>query len=359
MSEVFEPVDIHDRDLALGAAGALATFNRAGVLTAADVHVATNLGRLGGETEASVLLAVALAVRAVRHGSVCLELATVAESLADLDLPWPDPAEWSAAVGRSPLLTAGVVHWEHGLLHLDRYHEQETQVLADLQSRQGNVGVVDADLLEQSLARVFPDSPSDEQRQACRRAASQATTVITGGPGTGKTTAVAGLLVALVEQAETRGEVLRIALAAPTGKAAARLEQSVRDSATRFSPQDQERLAGVRAMTLHRLLRQHPGNSTRFRHHRGNRLPHDLVVVDEASMVSLTMMARVLEAVRPEARLVLVGDPDQLSSVDAGAVLTDLVRGYHHRADNPVAALTTTFRYGEEIRALAEALRTG
>ena len=76
-------------------------------------------------------------------------------------------------------------------------------------------------------------------------------------------------------------------------------------------------------------------------------------------MVSLTMMARVLEAVRPEARLVLVGDPDQLSSVDAGAVLTDLVRGYHHRADNPVAALTTTFRYGEEIRALAEALRVG
>ena len=112
-------------------------------------------------------------------------------------------------------------------------------------------------------------------------------------------------------------------------------------------------------MTLHRLLRQHPGNSTRFRHHRGNRLPHDLVVVDETSMVSLTMMARLLEAVRPEARLVLVGDPDQLSSVDAGAVLTDLVRGYHHRADNPVAALTTTFRYGEEIRALAEALRLG
>ena len=112
-------------------------------------------------------------------------------------------------------------------------------------------------------------------------------------------------------------------------------------------------------MTLHRLLRQHPGNSTRFRHHRGNRLPHDLVVVDEASMVSLTMMARLLEAVRPEARLVLVGDPDQLSSVDAGAVLTDLVRGYEHRADSPVAALTTAHRYGAEIGALAEALRLG
>jgi exodeoxyribonuclease V alpha subunit len=359
MSEVFEPVDAHDRDLALGAGRALAVFNLAGVLTAADVHVATNLGRLGHEADDTVLLAIALAVRAVRHGSVCLELATVAESLADVDLLWPDPAEWAAAVARSPLLAAGVIHWEHGLLHLDRYHEQETQVLDDLRSRQRRADDVDAGLLEGSLVRAFPDDSSAEQREACRRAAAQATTVITGGPGTGKTTAVAGLLVALVEQAESRGEVLRIALAAPTGKAAARLEQSVRDSATRFSPEDQARLAGVKAMTLHRLLRQHPGNSTRFRHHRGNRLPHDLVVVDEASMVSLTMMARLLEAVRPEARLVLVGDPDQLSSVDAGAVLTDLVRGYEHRADSPVAALTTAHRYGAEIGELAEALRLG
>ena len=133
----------------------------------------------------------------------------------------------------------------------------------------------------------------------------------------------------------------------------------MRDSASRFGAADQARLADVTAMTMHRLLRQHPGNSTRFRHHRGNRLPHDLVVVDEASMVSLTMMARLLEAMRPEARLVLVGDPDQLSSVDAGAVLTDLVRGYEHRADSPVAALTTAHRYGAEIGELAEALRLG
>ena len=126
-----------------------------------------------------------------------------------------------------------------------------------------------------------------------------------------------------------------------------------------FSEADRARLAGVSAMTLHRLLRTHPGNRTRFRHHRGNRLPHDLVVVDETSMVSLTMMARLLEAVRPDARLVFVGDPDQLSSVDAGAVLTDLVRGFEGRADSPVAALHRTHRYGDEIGALAEALRVG
>jgi exodeoxyribonuclease V alpha subunit len=252
-----------------------------------------------------------------------------------------------------------VVHLEHGLVYLDRYHEQETQVLDDLRDRGRSMPAVDEALLETSLTRVFPGAEAAEQRAACHRAATQPTTVITGGPGTGKTTAVAGLLVALREQAEARGETLRIALAAPTGKAAARLEQSVRDSASRLDPADQVRLADVTAMTLHRMLRQHPGNSTRFRHHRGNRLPHDLVVVDEASMVSLTMMARLLEAVRPEARLVLVGDPDQLSSVDAGAVLTDLVRGYEHRPDSPVAALTTAHRYGAEIGELAEALRLG
>ncbi len=359
MSDTFDPVDAHDRDLALAAGGLLADFNSAGVLTAADVHVASTVARLGGESDQTVQLAVALAVRAVRHGSVCLDLAAVPESLADLDLPWPAPGPWSAAVSASPLVAAGVVHLEHGLVYLDRYHEQETQVLDDLRARGRSVPAVDESLLDRSLARVFPDGPSAEQRAACRRAATQTTTVITGGPGTGKTTAVAGLLVALVEQAEARGQRLRIALAAPTGKAAARLEQSVRDSASRLGPADQARLADVTAMTVHRMLRQHPGNSTRFRHHRGNRLPHDLVVVDEASMVSLTMMARLLEAVRPEARLVLVGDPDQLSSVDAGAVLTDLVRGYEHRADSPVAALTVAHRYGAEIGELAEALRLG
>lgn len=359
MSDLFAPVDAHDRDLALGVGGLVGHFNAAGVLSAADAHVATTLGRLVGEADEDVLLAVALAVRAVRHGSVCLDLAAVPESLPDLDLPWPEPVAWSAAVSASALVAAGVVHLEHGLVYLDRYHEQETQVLDDLRERGRHVPTVEASLLDESLARVFPGAESAEQRAACHRAATQATTVITGGPGTGKTTAVAGLLVALVEQAESRGETLRIALAAPTGKAAARLEQSVRSSAARLGSADQRRLAEVSAMTMHRLLRQHPGNSTRFRHHRGNRLPHDLVVVDEASMVSLTMMARLLEAVRPEARLVLVGDPDQLSSVDAGAVLTDLVRGYEHRGDSPVAALTTAHRYGAEIGELAEALRLG
>ena len=116
---------------------------------------------------------------------------------------------------------------------------------------------------------------------------------------------------------------------------------------------------GCSASTLHRLLGWRPDSRVRFRHHRANRLPYDVVVVDETSMVSLTMMARLLDAMRPDARLVLVGDPDQLASVEAGAVLADLVDGFAGFPDSPVAALLDTHRYGQQIGALAQALRTG
>ena len=152
--------------------------------------------------------------------------------------------------------------------------------------------------------------------------------MIAGGPGTGKTTTVARVLALLDEQASAGG--LRpplVALAAPTGKAAARLEEAVRGEAARLDVDaaTRQRLRALEGATLHRLLGFNPGNRTRFRHDRRNRLPHDVVVVDETSMVSLSMMARLIEAVRPEARLVLVGDPEQLASVEAGAVLGDIV----------------------------------
>lgn len=360
MTDLFEPVDSTDARLALGATGLLAHFNVAGVLTSADVHVARALGRLGREPDEQVLLAVALAVRAVRAGSVALDLATVADPP---DLPWPPAPEWAAAVAGSPLVAAGLVRWDNDLLYLDRYHEQETQVVDDLLSRAATSPAHDAGRMAASMERLVgamqrarPGTTYDEQVAACLAAAGQWTTVLTGGPGTGKTTAVASLLVGLLDQ---HPGGLRIALAAPTGKAAARLQQAVHQEAEAFDEADRVRLAGVTASTLHRLLRPDPGNSTRFRHHRGNRLPHDVVVVDESSMVSLTQMARLLEAVRPDARLVLVGDPHQLSSVEAGAVLSDVVRGFQDRPDSPVAGLRTTHRFGEQIRALAEALRTG
>ncbi len=183
------------------------------MLTSADVHVATALGRLGRETDERVLLAVALAVRAVRGGSVCVDLATVADPE---DLPWPEAAGWAAAVAGSPLVEAGLVRWENGLLYLDRYHEQESQVLDDLLARAATSPDHDAALMAASLARVAaamqehhreaaerdgrPLPSYDEQVAACLTAAGQWTTVLTGGPGTGKTTAVASLLVGLLDQ---------------------------------------------------------------------------------------------------------------------------------------------------------------
>ena len=382
MTDLFEPLDAHDPRLALRASGLLRAFNAAGVLTAGDVHVTRVLGELTGEDDESVLLAIALTCRAVRTGSVCLDLGTAAAGLAPLggegeapdggtdgpvdelvDLPWPDTDDWLAAVAGSRPVAEGVVRLDGPRLYLDRYHEQETQVLDDLVSRASTVPEHDPALLAASLARVFPLRPDGtdtyaEQRAACELAASSWTTVITGGPGTGKTTTVAGLLVALDEQYAARGHRARIALAAPTGKAAARLLEAVRDSARNVSPEDRARVEHVSTGTLHRLLRVDPGNSTRFRHHRTNRLPYDVVVVDEASMASLTMTARLLEAMRPDARLVLVGDPDQLASVDAGAVLGDLVQGYAGAPASPVAALVTTHRFKGGIARLAEALRS-
>lgn len=179
-----------------------------------------------------------------------------------------------------------------------------------------------------------------------------------------------------------------VTLAAPTGKAAARLEEAVHEQAAelRVSDRVREALLGLGASTLHRLLGWRPDSHSRFRHHRGNRLPHDVVTVDETSMVSLSLMARLVEAVRPDARLVLVGDPGQLTSIEAGAVLGDIVGpategprmgprardrlaeaiGCDVAADDPPSGVTVGdgivvlergYRFGGGIASVAEAIR--
>ncbi|MPQ97150.1 exodeoxyribonuclease V subunit alpha [Modestobacter sp. I12A-02628] len=361
------------------ATGVLREFAEAGVLALADVHVALRLSRLGAETSETVLLAVALAVRGVRTGSVCVDLATVADSVVPdedappVDLPWP--VDWSA-LQDSPLVAVGAAApWRplrlvDGLLYLDRYWQQEQLVRRELGQRAALLPPpVDLTLLPE----LFPGPAPDRQRLAAAVAAGRWVSVITGGPGTGKTHTVARLLRLLMAQP---GPPPRIALAAPTGKAAARLQESVLAQAAEVGlPLD------LTACTVHRLLGWRPDNRSRFRHDAGNRLPFDVVVVDESSMVPLTLMARLLEAVRPTARLVLVGDPDQLTPVEAGAVLSDLV----HRpgaaaapdpspeldrdADldeveraqlrNGVVRLRVSRRYGASIGGLAEAVRTG
>jgi exodeoxyribonuclease V alpha subunit len=350
---------------AANAGGLLRVFNDAGVLDAADVHVATRLTTQAGEGSEVVALAVALAVRALRSGSVCVDLSTVATDLDDPQqpqLPWPERERWLAELRQSPLIGDPAVLrlYQDSLVYLDRYWREEAQVCNDLLAGRPEPPAIDDAALQAGLSRVFHRPGSDEQRDAVRIALSQWTTVLTGGPGTGKTTTIAGLLALLIEQAELTGLPRpRIALAAPTGKASARLQEAVRLEVANLAESDRIRLTGLQALTLHRLLGSRPDTSVRFRHHRGNRLPHDVIVVDETSMVSLTLMARLLEALRPDTRLILVGDPDQLTSVEAGAVLADLVEGLGERGDSRIAELTTSHRFGEPIGLLAQAIRAG
>ncbi|MEV6280074.1 exodeoxyribonuclease V subunit alpha [Nocardia sp. NPDC051832] len=346
--------------LAQRGTGLLRTFNEAGVLSAADVHVAVRLGRLGREESEHVLFAAALAVRAVRSGSVCLELDRMREIGVDADerwdtgtgidpatLPWPDIAAVVAALTASPLVVGGqagplrplrlVPGDKDGgpLLYLDRYFQQEQTIRRVLTERSAGHPVVDPALVRHELDRLF-DGPAgvapDRQRLAAALAATHWTTVVAGGPGTGKTHTIARILALLDahQKAHPKLPALRIALAAPTGKAAARLQEAVREQAEPLG------LPELTASTLHRLLGWQRSRSTRFKFHEFNRLPYDVIVVDETSMVSLTMMSSLLAALRPDTRLVLVGDPDQLASVDAGAVLADLVAGPVAGAPNPV-----------------------
>jgi len=324
-----------ETSLALRADGLLGAFNRAGILSAADVHVAQRLGAMAGESSDAVLLAVALVVRSTRHGSVVLDLATAesttspdvdedddAALTADIQLDWPD--DWVAQCAASPLFGApsGPLRILGSQIWLGRYWDQEEQVARELVERSASrPSDVDLAVLKAGLERLFVAGRDDDQRAAAAVCALSRVSVLAGGPGTGKTTTVSRLLALLREQHPD----WRIALAAPTGKAAARLEEAVRSSSASLEVDDRQRLGDLPATTMHRLLGWRPDARSRFRHDRNNRLPFEIVVVDESSMMSLTMMARLLEALRPSTRLVLVGDPDQLASIEAGAVLGDLV----------------------------------
>ena len=401
-----ETEDPYDRRIALSATGRLAELNASGLLEAADIHVATRVGDLIGEDDDLTRLTLALVVRAAREGSTSLDPEHARDLIAGLAPPpgstdpaedhpheggsssgaepsidLPDANEWLRRIAASTMAARGVLLVEHGLVYLDRYHREEVQVAADLARREAAAPpVVDEQMLVRGLDRVFPADGWAEQRDAVRTAATRWTTVLAGGPGTGKTSTVAGLLTLLLEQAEGSGLRPRIALAAPTGKAAARLRESVLGSLAHLPEQDRQRLGtDIEAVTLHRLLGWRPDSGNRFRRDRSNPLPHDIVVLDEASMLSLTHTARLLEALRPSARLLLVGDPDQLASIEAGAVLADLVAGYagddggdgrtiggreaagaeRPASTGPVARLWTSHRFGEEIGTLAEAVRTG
>jgi exodeoxyribonuclease V alpha subunit len=337
--------DPFDARLALAAPGLLREFNEAGVLAPADVHVARRLCELTGEDDERVALAAALAVRAPRLGHVYVDLATIRETATvDTDepvdltaLPWPEPDAWLERVAES-LLLDGPLQLEGTALYLDRYWREERQVAADLRALMTAAPPrVDDATFATGLTR-FSDT---RQRLAAETALTRRFAVIAGGPGTGKTTTVARIVALLLEQEPST----LIALAAPTAVAAARLTDAMREAG----------IDGIEARTLHRLLGWRPDTHSRFRHDRGNRLPYDVVIVDETSMVGLWQMARLVEAVRPGARLILVGDPGQLTSIEAGAVLGDIAAA----GGDAIVTLDEVYRYDERIGRVAGAIRRG
>ena len=206
-------------------------------------------------------------------------------------------------------------------LYLCRYWKYEQQVAKLLkQLAASDLQDFDATALREGLSRLFPPQEPDEldwQRLAAVTAVLRRFSLITGGPGTGKTSTVLRILALLLSQ--PGHERLRIALAAPTGKAAARLKEAVKQSkeTLAIAPEVLARIP-EEAFTLHRLLGFIPASGA-FRHNRANPLPFEMIVVDEASMVDLPLMAKLLDAVSPEARLLLLGDRDQLASVEPGS----------------------------------------
>lgn len=369
-------------------------LHRAGLVSELDLQVALGVGRVVGETRGEALLALALASRATRAGHVCLELASASTWTCDeagvVHAELPPLHVWQEVLASSPLVAgSGPLVAEGSRVYLRRYWEHEQRLAASLRRR---ISVLEPDvdgaLLRKGLARFFGESgEEDMQRRAAVVAVLRRFCILSGGPGTGKTTTVTKILALLQEQAlARRGRPLDIALVAPTGKAAQRMRESIEAGRAKLEVTEAVRSAiPTEATTIHRRLGAIPGVTTRFRHGESSRLACDVMIVDEASMIDLPLMARLVSALPEDAKLVLLGDRHQLASVEVGAILGDLCLAAGPRVSDGFAAhaaevageslagageggladcvvhLTRSYRYAEApgIRALAEAIHAG
>lgn len=303
-----------------------------------DKQFAAFICRQAGTRDPHLEIAASLLSRGVIAGDVCLDLASsLADGLAAGSgirsvQSWRQKLSAFSVVGKpgefKPLI---LDHADR--LYLHRYWRYEDELAGAIMSR-GAAADFDSGLLKQGLSRLFPAAggETDWQRVAAVAAVTRRFCVISGGPGTGKTSTVVKVLALLLEQ-QSQVEVkvegnqkpkqagLRIALAAPTGKAAARLKESIVGGVQ--CSEEVRASIPEEVFTLHRLLGYLKGSCS-FRHNRENPLPYDIVIVDEASMVSLPLMAKLVDALRHDTRLILLGDRDQLASVEAGAVLGDI-----------------------------------
>lgn len=319
---------------------------KAGLVRPLDHALARSLQRLRGDTPDSVLAAAALASLAVAQGHAgfdpgAAQLLFSARGEVEPP-PLPAPAAWRADLLASPWVAvpdsgeqeadpSAPLVLEGGLLYLRRYREYERSLALGLRRiAAASLPAFDAAALAGTFAALFPAArDGDRQARAAALALRRALLLVTGGPGTGKTTTIAKLLVLRLAQATAAGQPApRIALAAPTGRAAERMAESLRRAGAALAAAG---IAGdglaalpTTASTLHRLLGSIP-DTPRFRHHADNPLPQDIVVVDEASMVDLPLMAKLVDAVADGTQLILLGDADQLPSVEAGDVLAAIL----------------------------------
>lgn len=339
---------------------------RQGSITDLDWHFVRLMARLSDDgQEPALLLAACLVSHHNVAGNVCIDLHLFAErpvfEFADggsiITPPydhWITVLKQSQVVGK-PGEFCPLILDEAGRLYLYRYWHYEQTLATHLLRRASNPPTIDVNFerLRAGLARLFPRSEKDRsywQMVAAAVAVLQHLTVISGGPGTGKTTTVTGILGLLIEQ--RLAQPPRIALVAPTGKAAVRLQAAV-TQATQHLPLSAAVKASIpqQALTIHRLLGPRT-DSTYFRHHYANPLPVDVLVVDEASMVDVALMAKLVDALAPHARLILIGDKDQLASVEAGAVLGDLCAhnpGFSRRFSERLASVVgASIAHGQE-----------
>jgi exodeoxyribonuclease V alpha subunit len=315
----------------------ITSLHRNGIFSWIDIHFAQFIAQFCPESPLEVFLAAALASRAVQNGDICLDLNKTAQSIilekenGQAALVCPKIDRWLEILSRCPAI--GIPGEKRPLvldspnrLYLHRYWEYE-KTLADLiQKRiQDGMNDLDIDQLNRSLNVYFAKDEGesiDWQKVAAVTAVLKKFCVITGGPGTGKTYTITKLLALLLEQGSV--DALKICLAAPTGKAAARLQESIRQTIQTLNCNARLRNAmPASVQTIHRLLRSKSG-SPYFHHNKENPLPSDIVVIDEASMVDLALMSKLVQAVPDTARLILIGDKDQLASVEAGSVLGDI-----------------------------------
>jgi exodeoxyribonuclease V alpha subunit len=302
-----------------------------------DIHFAGFIEELSGGDFPEAALAAALVSQRTGRGHVCLDLREMAGSPlmpgtdAGATVSCPPLADWVEGLRRLPTFgnpgeNAPLILDSKGRLYLSRYFDYEQRLARFIRTAASEILLSPGpEALKEKLDRFFPTAPDqavDWQKVAALTAAVRRLAVITGGPGTGKTTTVARILALLIEL--SREKTLRIALVAPTGKAAARLEEAIGHAADRLNCSDTVRDAIPRkASTIHRLLGTLSG-SPYFVHGADNPLSLDVLIVDEASMVDLALMTKLTDALPAHARLILLGDKDQLASVEAGAVLGDI-----------------------------------